>query len=415
PELHPTRLLTVGMALSTGGCIEYGFTSLDADPDLPGPYLQITPEIHDFGTLLAPCVTEVDLELANIGSATLEITAIDYSSFGWLVYDDRDLALPLLLEPGEAVDVGVVFEAQGDGTDDGVLEVTSNDPRTVVTALQSGDSLTSTDLTQTFITPGRTQVDVLWTIDQSRSMQEDNQDDIRLGVPGLLAELERLADYHLIQVTHDSGCANVGVFDASTPNAEALLVQHAFDTTRDQQSTTEQLLLQADVALQQTGPGGCNAGFLRDGARLHVIVASDEHDQSPQDHAYWLARYATHVSDPSLLTVSAVVDVEYACGDGTGPGEYLAAAEATGGRVLDICSPGWGAQLDDLAAEGLADIGTYVLDHPAEPGTVEVYVNGAPTAGFTLGEDGRTVVLDAEGAEGDEVVIDYTALATCPT
>ncbi|MCA9769489.1 MAG: VanZ family protein, partial [Gemmatimonadetes bacterium] len=44
------------------------------EPELAGPYLQITPETYDFGTTLLDCVEELDVELANIGGATLEIT-----------------------------------------------------------------------------------------------------------------------------------------------------------------------------------------------------------------------------------------------------------------------------------------------------------------------------------------------------
>ncbi len=390
----------------------------EAPVDLLGlggvPELQITPASHTFDDAFIPCGAELDVEFKNVGNEPLEVTAVDYTSGGQLSFDNRGISLPFTLQPGEYVEVGVLFEATSTAADTGVIEVSSNDPRGVVTADQNGEGAYVEEVTEVFTEPGVPPVDVLWTIDQSCSMAADNRRDIRDGVPGFLTELTAVADFHLIQVTKDSGCANGGVIDNNTANAEQLLIDNAFNAGILEQFTTEQLLKQVDVSLGKTGPGGCNEGFLRPGALLHVIVASDEEDQSPQDHVHWISRYENYITDPNLLKISAVVDVTRSCGDNTGPGEYLDAAQATGGVVLDICSPDWGQQMTDIASEVLAGIRSYNLSNPTEESTVTVTVNGTQTTDFTYSGAGNTVTINSPPVgEGDIVEVTYHPAAEC--
>jgi hypothetical protein len=424
--LEPGETQDIDVMFSPLGAENYGTVLVYSnDPDTPEapvdllgfggvPELQITPTSYTFEDTFIPCGAEVDVEFKNIGNEPLEITDVAYTSGGLLSFDNRGVTLPFTLEPGEHVEVGVVFEATSAGADTGTIEVTSNDPRGVVTADQSGEGAYASEVTETFLEPGIPPVDVLWTIDQSGSMSADNRPDIRQGVPGFIAELDAVADYHLIQVTKDTGCANGGVIDNNTANAEDLLIDNAFNAGIFEQFTTEQLLKQVDVALQQTGVGGCNEGFLRPGALLHIIVASDEMDQSPHDHAYWITKYQAYVTDPNLVKVSAVVDVNYQCGDNTGPGEYLLAAQATGGVVLDICSPDWGAQMTDIASEVLAGIRSYNLSNATEQSTITVEVNGVETTDFSYSGAGNTVTINSPPVgEGDVVDITYFPAGDC--
>ncbi len=424
--LAPGEEQEIDVQFAPQGVENYGTIHvLSNDPDTPEapvdllgfggvPELQITPATYSFDDTFIPCGSELDVEFRNVGNEPLEITEVDYTSGGQLSFDNRGLTLPFTLQPGEYVEVGVLFEATSSGADTGIIEVVSNDPRGVVTADQNGEGAYMDEVTESFTEPGIPPVDVLWTIDQSCSMSEDNRPDIRNGVPGFLAELNAVADYNLIQVTKDTGCANGGIIDNTTANAETLLIDNAFNAGLFEQFTTEQLLKQANISLQQTGPGGCNEGFLRPGALLHIIVASDEMDQSPNDHLHWINLYEQYVTDPNLLKISAVVDVNRQCGDNTGPGEYLLAAQATGGVVLDICSPDWGAQMTDIASEVLAGIRSYNLSDPTEESTITVTVNGVETEDFSYSNAGNTVTIDSPPiGEGDVVEITYNPPGEC--
>ena len=49
---------------------------------------------------------------------------------------------------------------------------------------------------------------------------------------------------------------------------------------------TEALTTPAALAVEKSGPGQCNEGFLRPEALLHVVLVSDETEQSP-DRENW--------------------------------------------------------------------------------------------------------------------------------
>ena len=411
------------------GAENYGAADVSSnDPDSPivtvdlfgaggVPSLQITPATYNFGDdgeVFIPCGAEVDIEFKNVGTEALEITDVEYRSGGQLTFDPRGHALPLTLEPGEAIEVGVVFEATVAGADTGTIEVTSNDPRGVVTADQNAEGVYADEVTESFLEPGIPPVDVMFLIDNSCSMADDNRDDIRQGVPDFIAELENVSNFQLIQVTKDSGCANGGVITPSTPNASDLVIDNAFNAGIFEQLTTEALLKQAHNALKLTDNGECNEGFLRPGALLHIIVASDEEDQSGNNAEHWIDLYEGYVSDPALVKVSAIVDVNRQCGDNTGPGEYRDAATLTGGVVLDICSPDWGSQMTDIASEVLAGIRSYNLANPTEESTITVAVNGVATTDFSYSAAGNTVTINSPPVgQGDVVEITYFPAGEC--
>ena len=424
-ELLPEESVDVDVRFEPQGVENFGAIDVFSDdPDSPVvtvdlfgqggvPELQISPATHQFESFI-PCGEELDVEFKNIGTEPLEITDVTYRAGDLLSFDPRGNALPLVLDPGEAIEVGVVFEATRAGSDTGTIEVTSNDPRGVVTADQSGEGVYASEQTESFTEPGIPPVDVMFLIDNSCSMADDNRDDIRNGVPGFIAELQNVSNYHLIEVTKDDGCANGGVIDNTVANAADLIIDNAFNAGIFEQRTTEQLLKQADVALALTGNGQCNEGFLRPGALLHIIVASDEMDQSPNNAQHWIDQYSTYVTDPALVKVSSIVDINYACGDNTGPGDYLVAANLTGGSVLDICSATWGSQLTDIASEVLAGIRSYNLSNPTEASTVSVSINGVATTDFTYTAAGNTVTINSPPVgQGDLVEITYFPAATC--
>lgn len=382
------------------------------------PELKITPESYVFGDAFVPCGDSVELTLENVGTEDLTITDYDYSSGGLLSLDDsRFPPLPLTLRVGETANVTVDFVPTTAGSDTGRFDVTSNDPRGVVSADQNGEGAYVDERTETFTEPGVPPVDVMILIDQSGSMEQDNVDDVQNGFPDFVTELQAVSDWQLALVTDysgaDAGCATGGVMTSRTANVSNLLVNNAFPGTQGIANyDTEALLRLANTALGKTGPGGCNEGLLRPGALLHIIVLSDEHEQSGQTGQYWVNQYKNYVASPEFVKVSGVLDLNYNCGDGTGPGGYIDAITATGGASLNICNANWGANFGQIASEVIAGTRTYNLADPADPASVEVTVNGNPTNDFDVNGTNVTINSPPVG-EGDEVEISYGVLAEC--
>jgi hypothetical protein len=395
---------------------------LSDDPDTPEapvdllgygavPELQITPDSYIFGDAPIPCGSSVELELRNVGSEDLVITGLDYRSGGLLTLDDNGLEaeLPITLAPDEARNVSVIFTPTTIGSDTGELEVTSNDPRGVVSADQNGEGTYGEETTEAFTEPGVPPVDVMMLIDNSCSMEDGNVDDVEAGFPAFVDELQLVSDWQLIEVTKQDGCANGGIITPATPNPADLLIDNAFNAPFN--IWTEALLRQANEALQQTDPGECNEGFLRPGALLHIIILSDEADSSPNTPAHWVSEYENYVASPDHVKVSVVVDLA-SCG--TGGAGYEAAANQTGGSILDICDANWGSNFSDIASDVLAGIRTYNLSEPAVPETIVVTVNGVETTDFTYTDAGNSVTINSPPVgEGDLVEITYAVAAEC--
>jgi len=390
---------------------------LGTPPDTP--ILEISPDSHNFGETFVPCGATQELEMRNVGSAPLEITDVEYESAGLLTFDNRGVTLPLTLLPDEYVTVAVEFAAVSQGSDTGTLRVTSNDPRGEQTADQNGEGAYLDYTTESFTEPGRAPVDIVMLIDQSGSMGE-NQQTIENGIPDFLAELQNVSDWQLIQVTGKDGCGNQGIITENTANAENILINNAFRVSDGFGLHTEALLKHAKTALDKDAPGLCNEGFLRPGALLHLIMISDEADQSPNTWSHWVSQYENYVVDPSLVKVSAIVDVNStSCGNSgkgysVGPSGYIDAAQATGGEVLNICDPNWGDDLDDIAAAAVAGIRSYNLEYVTDGATIEVTINGTPTTDFDYEPNGSTVTINSPAVgEKDVVEITYAIPATC--
>jgi hypothetical protein len=380
------------------------------------PELQITPEDHTFGDTFVPCGISLPVELRNVGVEDLTITEISYASAGFLSLDASSLTLPVTLAPGEARDVTVSFAAVTLGSDTGTLSVTSNDPRGIVDAWQNGEGIYLDEQVERFTEPGVPPVDVLMLVDQSCSMEADNTDDVELGLPIFLDTLETVADWQLIQITGDAGCANQGVLTQVGADTEQQMVEDAFGLSDPQMYggvyLTESLLELGAKALAQTGPGGCNEGFVRPGALLHLLILSDEPEQSGVPYADWLDEFATYAVSPDYVRVSTVVDIDAGCGEGAAG--YIEAAGATGGAVLDICNNSWGPAFDDIAVSIAEGVRSYTLSDIPDPGSVTVVVNGVPTSGFSVVGGSVTIQSPAVGPD-DLVEIAYAVLAECTT
>ena len=426
PLLEVGETVKIDVAFSPVSTNDFGQVLVFSDdPDSPEvpvdlsgqgavPQLDISPSFHDFGPTAIPCGDEVEIFLNSVGAEDLTITDLDFLSGGLLTVDDDRLqaGLPLTLSPGQSTSLWVNLSAVDLGADTGTLSVTSNDPRGLVTADQVAEGFYSNTTTEQFLEPDVPPVDVMFLIDQSCSMEQDNVDDISNGIPGFINELQQVADWQLIQVTQETGCANGGVLDDTVPNADTLLINNAFNSFHH--NYTEALLALAELALSKTSPGNCNAGFLRPGAALHIIVASDESEQSGTSWSTWLSYFEGYVADPSMVTVSSVVDINRNCGDNSGPGGYLDITNATGGTALDICNANWGTQMTNIAQGIAAGSRTYKLGQNALAGTIEVRVNGIPTTDFVYDGIENAVTINSPAiGEGDIVDVDYAIAADC--
>lgn len=133
-----------------------------------------------------------------------------------------------------------------------------------------------------------------------------------------------------------------------------------------------------------------NGGFMRDDAKLHVILVSDEPDQSegPIDLYVDFFRNLKGFRNDSLVSVSAIAAPASGCTyDGSqlgGDARYEDTVAELNGRFQSICDSDWTTMMANL---GLASLGLKVeffLSRAADDATLSVCVrSGSPTASCT--------------------------------
>jgi len=257
-------------------------------------------------------------------------------------------------------------------------------------------------------------VDVLFFGDTSGSMAVELE---TLGAQ-VITFVERLTtytdDWQLLAVTGPDGCGQQGVLDASVPDYADRFAQ-GITTPPGEDLVDEWGLYNALRATEAATDKGCNAGFLRDDARLHVIFISDEDDNSPGwdsgDEDYWRPYYDDIVakkSDPEQVVFSGIIGpIPDGC-SGAEPGHgYAEAVAESEGQLLPICD-NWQDSITLLVDASVAYPLFHLSDAPVE-GTIQVTVDGTLRTDGWRHEPLRNVILFTENVPilGQTVAVSY--------
>ena len=210
--------------------------------------------------------------------------------------------------------------------------------------------------TDVIVQPLVEQADILWVIDDSSSMS-DNQAQLALHYPRFMEWFEdRALDYHIGVVTTDTTGGRGGVLrsvdgqrwiDVDTDDPVEQFRQLAAVGTSG--ADTEAGLGAAYLALAVRSNDD-NDGFRRGAASLHTIVISDEDDATPADlidPVDFEAWYGDQTSQPDRRTFSAIVATTGAFRGHT----YLDLTAGIGGSTADVHLGDWIEILDELGQQ----------------------------------------------------------------
>ncbi|MBI1907995.1 choice-of-anchor D domain-containing protein, partial [Candidatus Uhrbacteria bacterium] len=412
PE-HPGRFATTAAVYSDDDGNEVVYVDLVGEGIMPE--LQITPDPLDYGTVNVSCARDNEVVLTNVGNAELEVTAIRESEGTFTITDLP--RLPFTLDPGEAETVGIRFAPDDEDDEIGILAVDSNEAVGTREAVQKGDGHVPQRYEQTWVLAAIPKVDMLFTIDESVSMDDDQAalaDNISTFID-LLSPY--MPDWQIMVVKEDGGCSASGVLTPDVPDYVERFREAA--TEGGGGTYTEAGLTLATNAVAQSAPGACNEGFVRPDAQLHVIMVSDEPEHSEYAWDHYVNGLSAVKGDELLLKMSAIVgDVPGGCSTsdnvaapGTG---YREAALATGGLFLSICSD-WGENVEALASASVRKE-QFDLSDPADPFTIRVTRNGAEETGTWAYDGSANAVVFQEPyvpTDGDTIAIAYSEPTTC--
>ena len=275
-------------------------------------------------------------------------------------------------------------------------------------------------------------VDVLWVIDNSCSMQEE-QNALTNNFPAFMNYFVGSGlDYHVGVVSTDlDNTSHNGKLrtangdkwiDEDTNNPTGAFTTMANMGTSG--SGNEQGIGAAYSALELKADG-YNSGFLRDSAAMHAVVISDEEDHTNGDPVTvneFIGYLQGMKPSASMVTWSSIVNEPGCCsgfGDESAGTKYIDVTNAVGGILWPITNSAWDTVLEQLGVQASGLKREFFLAQIPVPGTVEVRVeeDGVEYA-FIEGEDydylqdRNSILFDTYVPEPLSVVyIDYELLS----
>lgn len=393
----------------------------------------VVPKEIDFGLVTLGCGSrEQRVTLYNIGGDAIQVQSTDLhpptasqffrvaggGTFTIPVGGQRDLRVRFIPPPaGPAQPHDAIIR---------ILSDASNLPQVDVPV--AGGGTTQSHQTDSFTQASEPSADVLFVIDDSGSMSEE-QGALSTNAQAFLQAAEDTdTDYHVGVVTTDmSDSAKSGRFQGSpkvvtpaTPNAAGVL-GNTINRLGTNGSGTEKGLQAMVAALTEPLISNENTGFIREDAALAVVIVSDEDDFSSGAVDFYVdfLRNFKGTHNSHMVKMHAIVGPPGGCssgnGDATAAPRYAAVQSATGGQFQSICNQNWG----DMARQMGIDIFdgwrgfrlSRVLD-PDQPHTVKVNGTERPQGTWEYDSDTNNIVFDSNHVPegGSTIEVSYEAL-----
>jgi len=413
--------------------------------------LSVAPTTADFGRVKLGCPVRTKTVQVTNNCAAAQTLSLGFAQGGSPDFTlDNPPSAATVMAAGSSRLFTLRYSPQDEGRDTGAFQVNvGQGPFTV--GLKGRAELNPTQ-TDRFLQDNQDKVDVLFVVDNSGSMSEEQQGMAQNFAAFLSWAQQNGVDYHIGVTTTGieeapggwavcGGGANGGeagrlfpvdgssprVITPSTPNAAAVFsynVQVGICHWDEQgleaayRALSAPLVNNADDP-RTAAPNDGNLGFLRDDAKLAVVFISDEDDSSGNTVSFYETFFkGLKGNNPSLLSMSAIVgptDMS-TCPTASSTGSrYIALANATGGVVDSICTPDWAASLEKLSRNAFGPKRSFKLsDQPGDPSRITVQVNGtAVTSGWSYDAPTNSVVFTSDAVPAAGAIIDVTYPLGC--
>jgi hypothetical protein len=362
-------------------------------------------------------------------------------------------ATPTVLNPGQSTSFVARYVPVDEGDDTAALRVTADGVS--YTASLGGGGLNQPARTDFFVQNQLQKVDILFVMDNSGSMMEEQ---VGLG-QNLAAFLQGMqsqtVDYHIAVTTTGIEPSPGGwsvcpggveggeagrffpvdgsaprIITPTTPNAAAVF-QHNVNVGVchwDEQGILAAMLALSPPLVNNTDdpatpePNDGNAGFLRTDAKLAIILLSDENDHSPNCPNDNVSYYETFFkalknNDPAMLSISAIVGPMNlsTCPTASESGvRQIRLAQDTGGQIESICTQNWAQSLLNIGNNVFGAQRIFKLTNtPSDPTQIVVQVNGSPVTGWTYDQATNSVEFSTSTAPSAGSVVQITYPLGC--
>lgn len=374
------------------------------------PDIDVIPGQIDFGLVTVGCCSQWErVAIYNSGDGTLQINTLSIlgtSDPGFETTQPGTMALP----PGSSTEFEVRYCADAVGDFTGVVEIQSTDDNEEIFSVpMTAEGTLDSSGYDEFQQPQRPLVDVLFSVDDSGSMSEE-QSNLASNFSSFINSASSLdTDYHIGVVTTDSESEQRGQLYACSGNPlwisddQPVTTQRAqfdcnvrvSDSGRPSSDSKESPLQAARLALDYPNLDGFNAGFYREDAKLYVILVTDEEDQSDGTAQLYVDyfRNLKGVGNPDLLNISAIAGPPpNGCDTAEANQVDYDAVNMVGGQFRSICSADWANMVSSLGLDVFNARRQFPLSRPATPGTISVEVCDADSNNNPI--NCQTVMMD---------------------
>ena len=405
------------------------------DPDEPvieidvsgagdAPVIDIDPEYHSFYGIYAGCTDFINVNVSNMGNVDLVVDDITHFSSLPANFELTDYApfygmLPLVIAPGDTVTLEVNYSPTDAFTDDGYIEISSNDPlRPVVHSDHDGDGDYESWITEEFDQDETTDVDILFVIDNSGSMR-GNQTNFNANFSSFMSVFSTAGvDFRIAFITTDSSEIVGPVITAADPDPVGTVNAIVSSIGTSGNSANEAGVYQSYESLQPGASAGPGGEFFRTDAKLVVIYVSDERDWSDRVSPLSYTDYSNYFR--SLKTSADLIGIHAVAGDypsgcttngGAEFGEgYFDVVNDFGGSFMSICESDWGTTMESLARESVLRSAFFLNGAPVD-GTITVEVDGIQSTDWYYDSTTKTLYFSVVPPPGSAIKITYAVWA----
>jgi len=431
-------------------------------------YLMVSPDPVVFPDSTTDCSgPEVSVTMFNTGTTPLTVSSLNSNSAEFIITSKPNL--PLIIQPNSKVSFKMKFSPQATGKRESTLTISSDASNLINGKYELpliGTGLSTDTIEERFKASAKPKIDVLWCIDNSGSMADDQASlagnfplfinyavnlnaDFQIGI--ISSEINEPAktdsgDYNYPGVLFNKkGTPKIIANNPPanpTPNYQPTLStsQEIIDAFRKNALIGECCSDEAEACFEAAKMAlsspiiddpNKNKGFLRDQAKLYLIMVADEDDQSPGSVDYYADFFKQIKKDATsrLLSLSIVTGLDKD-GDINNPPNPMkcpgSSSESPGVRYLDmfkkvgngiaasICNKNWGPLMSKLGLDVFDTKNEFFLHSRPDENSIEVYVGSKKldkdiNNGFTYDSSSNSVVLgpDVAVSEGEDVKITY--------
>ncbi|MFP2928335.1 choice-of-anchor D domain-containing protein [Pyxidicoccus sp. 3LG] len=412
----------------------------------------VQPTTVDFGVTKLSCGPRTrELIAVNDCIGPVHLSGMTLEQEGEEFAVTSQVGFPYSIPSKSSVRLTATYTPVDDGDDAAALRFTMDDGSEYTAGLV-GRGVTKAEQTDRFFQESEAKVDVLFVVDNSGSMMEEQQSLGQNFAAFLSAANQAAVDYRIGVTTTGldpspggwSECpggamggengrlfpvdgSRPRIITPGTPNAAGVFasntrvgVCHWNEQGLDAayRALSDPLIYKEDDPRTPQGADG-NGGFLREEAKLAIIFLSDEEDFSSQPVSFYETYFlALKGNDKSRLSINAIVgpmDLGTCPTSSSSGSRYIQLAQATGGAVESICTPNWAASLEKLSNSAFGPNRKFKLsEQPADPTRIVVVVDGVQvTSGWEYDAATNSIIFDRSTAPGPGSMVEVTYPLGC--